>query len=236
MKSCMHQLEYLLEFGGIKKDIVLLILSGSALLVSLFDVVPLPFDAAWIAIILCGGKEIVVPAEQVQVGDLLRVLPGESIPVDGVITAGRTSIDQAVMTGQSLPMDKAEGGSVSSGTVNQFGAFEMRADRVGSDSAIQRMIALVQSADAGKAKIVRLADRWATRIVVTALTAAVLTYLFTGEILRSVTILIVFCPCALALATPTAIMTAIGNATKHGFLVREGDALERLAGCEKGGL
>ena len=93
----------------------------------------------------------------------------------------------------------------------------------------QRLIRLVQSADAGKAKIVGLADRWATWIVVIALAAAAITWLFTGAIIRSVTILVVFCPCALVLATPTAIMAAIGNATRHGFLVREGDALERLA-------
>lgn len=91
------------------------------------------------------------------------------------------------------------------------------------------MIRLVQSADAGKANIVRLADRWATWIVIIALTAAALTWLITGEIIRAVTILVVFCPCALVLATPTAIMAAIGNATKHGFLVKEGDALERLS-------
>ena len=166
-------------------------------------------------------------------GDLLRVLPGESIPVDGVITSGETSVDQAVMTGESLPVDKSPGDEVSSGTVNQFGAFEMKASKVGEDSSIQRMIRLVQSADAGKAKIVSLADRWATWIVVIALTAAVLTWLISGEIIRAVTILVVFCPCALVLATPTAIMAAIGNATKHGFLVREGDALERLASVKK---
>ena len=113
--------------------------------------------------------------------------------------------------------------------MNQFGAFEMKATRVGEDSSIQRMIKLVQSADAGKAKIVSLADRWATWIVIIALTAAAVTWAVTGEIIRAVTILVVFCPCALVLATPTAIMAAIGNATKHGFLVREGDALERLA-------
>ncbi len=91
------------------------------------------------------------------------------------------------------------------------------------------MIRLVQSADAGKAKIVGIADTWATWIVIFALSAAVLTWIFTGKIIRAVTVLVVFCPCALVLATPTAIMAAIGNATKHGFLVREGDALERLA-------
>ena len=179
--------------------------------------------------VLQNGREDIVPAEQVCVGDRIRVLPGETVPVDGIILSGQTSINQAVMTGESLPVDKTVGDTVSSGTVNQFGAFEMEAVNVGEDSSIQRMIRLVQSADAGKAKIVGLADRWATWIVVIALTAAALTWLITGEIIRAVTILVVFCPCALVLATPTAIMAAIGNATKHGFLVREGDALERLA-------
>lgn len=311
----MHKLEELLEWGGIKRDVVFLVISGSALLLSIFGVSPFPFDMAWIAIILCGipilleaviglvtafdikadvlvslalvasviiredfaagevafimqlgalledltvakaragieklvhltprtarrisaagneasGAEEIIPAEQVQVGDMLRVLPGEAVPVDGVIVSGETSVNQAVMTGESLPVDKKPGDAVSSGTVNQFGAFEMRAEKVGEDSSIQRMIRLVQSADAGKAKIVGIADRWATWIVVIALTAAALTWLISGEIIRAVTILVVFCPCALVLATPTAIMAAIGNATKHGFLVREGDALERLS-------
>ncbi|MDO5378852.1 MAG: cation-translocating P-type ATPase, partial [Clostridia bacterium] len=183
--------------------------------------------------VLDNGEERMVPAERVKVGDRLRVLPGEVIPVDGIIVEGQTSVNQAVMTGESLPVDKSEGDEVSSGTVNQFGAFDMRSTRVGEDSSIQRMIRLVQSADAGKAKIVGLADRWATWIVVIALSAAALTFLLTREIIRSVTILVVFCPCALVLATPTAIMAAIGNATKHGFLVREGDALERLARVSK---
>lgn len=305
----MEQLEKFLEWGGVKKDVTCLILSGAALLVSIFHLLPLPFDAAWVAIVLCGvpilleafiglvtrfdikadvlvsialvasviigedfaagevafimqlgalledltvararagieklvrltprtarrvletGEEM-IPAEQVRLGDRLRVLPGETIPVDGVILSGRTSINQAVMTGESLPVDKAEGDEVSSGTVNQFGSFDMRASRVGEDSSIQRMIRLVQSADAGKAKIVGIADRWATWIVIVALLSAAVTGLVTGEVIRAVTILVVFCPCALVLATPTAIMAAIGNATKHGFLVREGDALERLS-------
>ena len=239
MKNKLEQLEELLGWGGIRKDMVLLILSGLAVLASLIGWSPFPFDMAWIAIILCGipiileaviglvtafdikadvlvslaliaslcigeifaagevafimqlgalleemtvakaragieklvhltpqtarvlakGTEKVIPAEQVQVDDLLRVLPGESVPVDGVIVSGQTSINQAVMTGESLPVDKTVGDEVSSGTVNQFGAFEMRATRVGEDSSIQRMIRLVQSADAGKAKIVGIADR-----------------------------------------------------------------------------
>ena len=179
-----------------------------------------------------GGTESVIPAEQVAAGDILRVLPGETVPVDGVIVAGRTSINQAVMTGESLPVDKEPGDEVCSGTVNQFGAFDMRAVKVGEDSSLQRMIRLVQSADAGKARIVGMADRWATWIVAGALAAAAATWLITGEILRAVTILVVFCPCALVLATPTAIMAAIGNATRNGVLVREGDALERLASVD----
>ena len=309
MKGLMGKLEELLELGGIKKDITLLVIGGISVLCSLLKIQPFPFDMAWIAIILCGlpiileaviglvtafdikadvlvslallasvgigeifaagevafimqlgglleeltvararagieklvhltpqtarvlrnGKETVIPAEQVQIGDRIKVLPGETIPVDGVILSGQTSINQAVMTGESLPVDKTVGDEVSSGTVNQFGAFEMEASRVGEDSSIQRMIRLVQSADAGKAKIVGIADRWATWIVVIALSAAALTWFLTGQIIRAVTILVVFCPCALVLATPTAIMAAIGNATKHGFLVREGDALERLS-------
>ncbi len=175
------------------------------------------------------GEERIIPAEEVKKGEILRVLPGETVPVDGVITRGQTSINQAVMTGESLPVDKLEGDEVSSGTINQFGVFEMRATKVGEDSSIQRMIRLVQSANADKAKIVNLADRWATWIVVIALTAAILTWILSGEIIRAVTILVVFCPCALVLATPTAIMAAIGNVTKYGILVREGDALERLS-------
>ena len=312
MKKLIAGLERLLEAGGIKKDIVLLVISGAAVLCSLLKLQPLPFDMAWIAIILCGvpivleaviglvtafdikadvlvslaiiasvcigeifaagevafimqlgglleeltvararagieklvhltpqtarvlreGGEEIIPAEQVKVGDRIRVLPGESVPVDGMIVSGQTSINQAVMTGESLPVDKTAGDAVSSGTVNQFGAFEMEATKVGEDSSIQRMIRLVQSADAGKAKIVGLADRWATWIVVIALSAAALTWLLSGQVIRAVTILVVFCPCALVLATPTAIMAAIGNATKHGFLVREGDALERLANAK----
>ena len=182
--------------------------------------------------VTAAGEES-IPAKAVAVGDRLRVLPGETIPVDGVVRAGQTSVNQAVMTGESLPVDKGPGDEVFSGTVNQFGSFEMEAARVGEDSSIQRMIRLVQSADAGKAKIVGLADRWATWIVIAALASAALTWLFSGQVIRAVTILVVFCPCALVLATPTAIMAAIGNATRHSFLVREGDALERLAGVSK---
>ncbi len=309
MKKIIEKLERFLDMGGTKKDIVFLIISAISLVLSITKALPLPFDIAWVSIILCGvpiileaiiglvtafdikadvlvslaliasvligetfaagevafimqlgalledmtvakaragieklvkltprtarrisdGEEKIVSAENVKKDDILRVLPGESIPVDGIIISGKTSVDESVMTGEPMPVDKEEGDEVSSGTVNRFGAFEMRATKVGEDSSIRRMIRLVESADAGKAKIVGIADRWATWIVVIALAAAALTWIISGEIIRAVTILVVFCPCALVLATPTAIMAAIGNATKHGFLVREGDALERLA-------
>ena len=313
MKKVAEWIEKLNEWGGTRRDIAFLAVSGIALLISIFGGLDLPVDPAWVAILLCGvpillealhglitafdikadvlvsialvasviigedfaagevafimqlgalleeltvararagieklvkltprtarvlhdGQADILPAEQVRVGDLVRVLPGETIPVDGVIVSGQTSVNQAIMTGEPMPVDKSAGDSVASGTVNQFGSIDLRAGKVGEDSSIQRMIRLVQTADAGKAKIVGLADRWATWIVVIALSAAVLTWLFTGQIIRAVTILVVLCPCALVLATPTAIMAAIGNATHHGFLVREGDALERLASVRR---
>ena len=180
-----------------------------------------------------GGEERVISAEQVLVGDTLRVFAGETIAVDGVITKGQTSIDQSVMTGEALPVDKAEGDEVQSGTVNRFGTFDMTARKVGEDSSLRRMIRLVESADAGKAKIVGLADRWATCIVVIALAAAAITWIISGELIRAVTILVVFCPCALVLATPTAIMAGIGNATKFGILISRGAALERLSKVQR---
>ena len=170
-----------------------------------------------------------IPADMVTVGDMIRVLPGEIIPVDGTIRMGTTSVNQSVMTGESMPVDKHVGDDVFSGTINQFGAFDMMATKAGEDSSIQRMIKLVKETDPGNAKIVSLADRWATWIVVMALLTAVGTYLVTGEMIRAVTILVVFCPCALVLATPAAIMAAISNASKHGFLVRRGHIMEELA-------
>lgn len=308
-----EKLEAFLEWGGTKRKVVLLVMSAIALIFSIFDLVKMPVDIAWVAIILCGvpiileaviglitefdikadvlvslaliasvligedfaagevafimqlgalledltvakaragierlvnltpqtarliknGTEVIIPADKVNIGDIIRVIPGESIPVDGKIISGQTSVNQAVMTGESLPVDKTVGDMVSSGTVNQYGVFEMKAVKVGEDSSIQRMIKLVRSADADKAEIVCLADKWATWIVIAALSAALLTWIITGQVIRAVTILVVFCPCSLVLATPTAIMAAIGNVTKHGFLVREGDALERLAQVSK---
>jgi heavy metal translocating P-type ATPase len=174
-----------------------------------------------------------IDARDVKIGNLIQVLPGETIPVDGEIYSGETSVDQSVITGEPIPVDKTLGDDVFSGTVNHFGSIIMKATKLGKDSSLQRMVTLVESADAGKSKIVRLTDKWATWIVVIALTSAITTYIVTGEIIRSVTILVVFCPCALVLATPTAIMAATGNLTKYGILIKEGDALERLSKVSK---
>lgn len=175
------------------------------------------------------GKEQVIPADEVKAGDLVTVIAGETVPVDGVILNGETSIDQSVMTGESIPVDKKPGDSVYSGTTNQFGTFRLRATAPSADSSLQRMIRLTQEAEENKAPIVTAADRWATWLVVIALSCAVITWIVTGEFMRAVTVLVVFCPCAFILATPTAVLAGIGNAAKYGIIVRSGDALERLA-------
>ena len=169
-----------------------------------------------------------ISVENVQVGDILKVLPGESIPTDGIIINGETSIDQSTITGESMPIDKTANDEVYSGTINLYGSFMMRTTKISQDSSLQKLIKLVESSKPENSKIVRTADAWATLIVVIAFTAAVLTYLFTFEITRSVTILVVFCPCALVLATPTSIMASIGNLTRSGILVKDGESLEEM--------
>ncbi len=174
------------------------------------------------------GKEEMIPADEIDAGDILRILPGESIPVDGEIVSGTTSVDQAVITGESLPVDKEVGDSVFCGTTNRFGVVDIRATKVGQDSTLQKLIRLTQEAEAKKAPMERIADRWASWLVPVALMLAVLAFVFTRDIVRAVTILVVFCPCALVLATPTAIMAAIGQATKHGVIIKSGEALENM--------
>ena len=176
------------------------------------------------------GKEKLqeVRADEIRVGDLLRVLPGEAIPVDGEIFAGNTSVDQSVMTGESLPVDKKTGDTVFCGTINRFGAIDIRAMQVGKDSSLQKMIDLVKEAENKQAPTQRIVDRWATRLVPIALLIAVATYLITWDVNRAVTVLVVFCSCALVLATPTSIMAAIGQATKKGVLIKSGEALEKM--------
>lgn len=179
--------------------------------------------------ILQNGREKTVAADKVKVGDMVMVLAGETIPVDGIITDGETTIDQSVMTGESIPVDKKQGDTVNSGTVNQFGTFTMTATKVSTDSSLQRMVRLAKQAEEEKAPIVTTADKWATWLVLVALACAVISWMVTGQFIRAVTVLVVFCPCAFILATPTAILAGIGNAAKYGIIVRSGDALERLS-------
>ena len=174
------------------------------------------------------NKEIMVPVESIQSGDYLRILPGETIPVDGRIINGETTVDQSIMTGESIPVDKIIDDDVFGGTINCFGAIDIIATKVGEDSSIQKMIQLIKNAEQKQAPIQRIADIVASRLVPIALMIACIGYLITGNIIVGVTVLVVFCPCALVLATPTAVMAAIGQATKHGVIIKSGEILETM--------
>lgn len=183
------------------------------------------------------GQIKIIEADQVKLGDILQVRAGESIPVDGKIIEGSTSIDQSAMTGESIPVEKNPGDLVMSGTINQNGSILIEAVKTAGDSSLQRMIMLAEAADAQKAKIVRKANIWAAWLVVISLTTAIVAGTIIGNthndfwlgFTRAVTVLVVFCPCAFVLATPTAISAGIGNASKHGLLIQSGEALERIA-------
>ena len=181
-------------------------------------------------------EEKMIPADEIQEGDLIRVLPGEKIPADGNIRSGVTSVDQSVITGESLPVDKGQGEFVYCGTMNCFGSIDMAATGVGEDSSLQKLIRMVEDADKNKAPIQRIADQWSVWLVPIALSiaiiASIVNYMMGLPIMtalnRGVTVLVVFCPCALALATPTSIMAAIGKGTKRGVIIKSGAALEVL--------
>ena len=174
------------------------------------------------------GKEEMVEAEDIEKGDILRILPGETIPADGTIIKGETSVDQAIMTGESIPVDKTTGDSVFCGTINRFGSIDITATNVGENSSIQKLIRMVEEAEEKQAPMQRIADKAASYLVPAALLIAIASYIATGNIVTAVTVLVVFCPCALVLATPTAIMAAIGQATKHGVIIKSGEALEKM--------
>lgn len=182
--------------------------------------------------VVTDGDERIVPVEDVALGDTVRIVPGEVVPVDGVVISGNTSVNNSILTGESVPSDVGPGDRMSSGTVNMYGSVDIRVDRVGDDTTIARMTRIIENADAGKSKVVRTADRWAVYIVVIAFAVSILAYLAFQDIYRSVTVLVVFCPCALILATPTAIMAAAGNMSKRGILVKDGGAVERMASVD----
>ena len=174
------------------------------------------------------GKEEMTAAEDIMPNDILRVLPGETIPVDGEIITGTTSVDQSTMTGESLPVDKTVGDSVFCGTINCFGTVDIRASKAGGDSSLQKLIRMAAEAEKKKAPMARIADQAASWLVPAALLLAIAAFILTKDVIRAVTVLVVFCPCALVLATPTAIMAAIGQAAKHGVMIKSGEALESM--------
>lgn len=177
---------------------------------------------------IVNGKEDLIAAEEIQHDDVLRVLPGETVPVDGIILSGESSLDQSVMTGESIPVDKTVGDQVFCGTINCFGAIDIKATNVGQDSSLQKLIRMVEEAEEKKAPMARIADKWATWLVPMVCILAIITWIVTKDVVRAVTLLVVFCPCALVLATPTAIMAAIGQATKYGVIIKSGEALEKM--------
>src|SRR5262245_3962627 len=176
-----------------------------------------------------GYEEREVKIAEVSAGDIVIVRPGERLPVDGVIVAGHSSINEAPITGESLPADKSPGDSVFAGSVNTGGALEVRATGVGQDTTLARIIALIEAAEEKRAPVVRLADRYAKWFLPLLGAAAAATLYFTGDWTRTVAVLLVACPCALILATPAAVVAAIGRLARDGVLVKSGASLEAVA-------
>lgn len=177
-------------------------------------------------------NEEIIPAKDVKKDDIIRVLAGEDIPCDGVIISGETSINQSIITGESIPVDKTVNDPVYSGTTNCFGVIDIKVQQSYENSSIQKLINLVKEAENKKAPTQRIVDKWASILIPSAVLFAIIVYLVTGEISRAVTILVVFCPCSLVLATPTSIMAAIGQAAKKGVIVKTGEALEKIGLCD----
>ncbi len=186
--------------------------------------------------VITGGEESIVEAKDIKENDVIRVLPGESFPADGVIILGDTTVDQSIMTGESLPLDKTVADEVFTGTINCFGSVDVKVTKPFANSSLQKMITLVENAENQKAPTQKIVDKWAGYIVPAACIIAIITFILFNflldrpddAIVRAVTVLVVFCPCALALATPTSIMAAIGHATKKGVLIKSGEALEKM--------
>jgi P-type Cu+ transporter len=184
-------------------------------------------------------QEEEIPVAHIHVGDLLRIRPGEKVPVDGVVVEGRSSIDESMITGEPMPVEKITGAPVTGGTVNTTGAFVMRAERIGSSTMLARIVAMVAEAQRSRAPIQRLVDRVASYFVPTVIVVAVLSFIawltFGPEprlayaIINAVAVLIIACPCALGLATPMSVMVGVGRGAHAGVLVRNAEALEQLA-------
>ncbi|WP_278294226.1 copper-translocating P-type ATPase [Caloranaerobacter azorensis] len=181
------------------------------------------------------GKELDIPVEQVVVGDIVVVRPGEKIPVDGIVIEGNSSVDESMLTGESIPVDKKEGDEVIGATINKHGTFKFKATKIGRDTVLSQIIKLVEEAQGSKAPIQRLADKVAGIFVPTVIGIAILTFAiwyfvegdFTNALINAVAVLVIACPCALGLATPTAIMVGTGKGAENGILIKGGEYLER---------
>ncbi len=190
-------------------------------------------------LILESGEEKSVPLDEVMVGDRVRVRPGEKVPVDGVILEGKSTVDESMLTGESFPVEKQENDHVSGATLNQMGSFIMRADKVGSDTLLARIIQMVSEAQRSRAPIQRLADRVAGYFVPAVLLIALLTFIIWGlfgpepkwtyAIINAASVLIIACPCALGLATPMSIMVGVGKGANYGVLIKDAEALEKMS-------
>nr|WP_279230371.1 copper-translocating P-type ATPase [Thermohalobacter berrensis] len=185
--------------------------------------------------VIRNGNEVDIPVEEVKVGDIVVVRPGEKIPVDGVIIEGSSSIDESMLTGESIPVDKNKGDEVIGATINKHGTFKFEATKVGKDTALSQIIKLVEDAQTSKAPVQRLADKVSNIFVPSVVTIAVLTFIawyfvardFSSALIAAVSVLVIACPCALGLATPTAIMVGTGKGAENGILIKGGEYLER---------
>ncbi len=180
------------------------------------------------ALVRRGETEREVPVSEVAIGDRVVVRVGERAPVDGTVIAGESAVDESPITGESLPVDKSVGDTVFAGSINLSGVLEMTAEKIGGETTLGRIVRLVEEAQASQAPIQRLADKYAQWYVPTALTIAAIVWALTGDIVRGITVLIVFCPCALVLATPTAIVASIGHAARRVILVKGGAFMEAI--------
>ncbi len=176
-----------------------------------------------------GGVWKEVSIREVRPGDLIRVIPGERIPVDGLITAGSASLNEASITGESVPVDKTAGDKVFVGSLSENGAIEIRTEKIGSDTVLGKIVSAVHDAQENKGRAQRTADTFAAFFLPAVLLICVLVWIITGDIMRVMSVLVVACPCALVLATPTAVIAAVGNSAKRGILVKGGSAVEAMA-------
>lgn len=183
--------------------------------------------------VIRGGREIDIPLEEVRVGELIRVRPGEKVPVDGVITEGASSIDESMVTGESIPVDKSVGANVIGSTINKTGSFIFKATKIGSETMLSRIVEMVKEAQSSRAPIQRMADAVSSYFVPIVLMVAVATFIVwyvlgfpLSAFINLIAVLIIACPCAMGLATPTAIMVGTGKGAEHGILIKDASSLE----------